>query len=157
MQHDRPLPRPVVAAAILDSLDRPTRLLCTSRAYPAKLRGLYEFPGGKVEAREDPRAALRRELQEELGVRLLLGKEIEPVGPEATLGQDGYPAWPILQGRTMRVWAGQLLPGEIPIPGDSHLDAVWLPLKDSLDLPWLPTNWPILTRLIRDVSDQDIF
>ena len=75
----------MVAAAIVDSFQRPTQLLCTARAYPAKLRGFYEFPGGKVEVGEDPRHALKREVAEELGVTISLGAEVRPMGSEAVL------------------------------------------------------------------------
>ena len=47
------MPRPVVAAAIVDSLENPTVLLACSRAYPEELRGLFELPGGKIEDGED--------------------------------------------------------------------------------------------------------
>ena len=37
----------------------------------------WEFPGGKVEPAEEPTAALRRELQEELAIEAVIGPEVE--------------------------------------------------------------------------------
>lgn len=65
-------PSPVVAAAIVDDAEKPRRLLAAARAYPERLRGLYELPGGKIEPHEDPRQALHREIREELGTRITL-------------------------------------------------------------------------------------
>ena len=55
----------VVAAVVIDN----QRVLTTQRPDGSHLAGMWEFPGGKVEPDEDPRDALARELQEELGVR----------------------------------------------------------------------------------------
>lgn len=133
-----PTPRPVVAAAILDNLHEPTELLCAARAYPASLRGLFELPGGKVEPGESPRQALAREISEELGTCLEFGSEVR-----STAGP-----WEILEGRTMQVWLAQVAPGA-PAPhlSESHLELVWQPLDQVEDLPWLPTNQPIVTEL----------
>ena len=56
---------PVVAVALIDS-DR--RVLVQQRPAGKPMAGLWEFPGGKVEAGETPEAALIRELREELGI-----------------------------------------------------------------------------------------
>jgi 8-oxo-dGTP diphosphatase len=55
----------VVAAALLDAEGR---ILLQQRAPGRAMAGLWEFPGGKVEAGELPEAALARELAEELGI-----------------------------------------------------------------------------------------
>ena len=44
-----------------------------------RLAGYWEFPGGKVERDEDLATALRRELQEEIGVETEIGAEIHRV------------------------------------------------------------------------------
>ncbi|VAW16467.1 5-methyl-dCTP pyrophosphohydrolase [hydrothermal vent metagenome] len=55
----------VVACALID-VDR--RVLLARRPQDKPLAGLWEFPGGKVEAGESPETAIIRELEEELGI-----------------------------------------------------------------------------------------
>ncbi|MEJ2403505.1 MAG: Nudix family hydrolase [Candidatus Thiodiazotropha sp.] len=57
----------VAAAAIFDSRGR---VLLSQRARNTHQGGLWEFPGGKLETGETPRQALRRELSEELAIRV---------------------------------------------------------------------------------------
>ena len=127
--------RPVVAAAILDSLDAPTALLCAARAYPADLRGLFELPGGKIEEGEEPLEALSREIAEELGTTLIFGTEVS--APDG-----GW--WPILQGRHMGVWLAEVAPTfPAPCAGRSHRELRWVPLGDVAELHWIGNDLEI--------------
>lgn len=62
------LPLLLVAACAL--VDDCGRVLLTRRPEGKPLAGLWEFPGGKVEAHETPETALVRELAEELGIAI---------------------------------------------------------------------------------------
>lgn len=59
----------VVAAALVKKEDG--KLLLARRPAGKSLAGLWEYPGGKIEAGETPKEALERELEEELNITVL--------------------------------------------------------------------------------------
>ena len=62
----------VVAALIVDG----ARILVCQRTRHQTMPLKWEFPGGKIEPGEQPRDALRRELEEELGIDATIGDEV---------------------------------------------------------------------------------
>ena len=57
-----------MVAAIIYSVHRPGQILISKRSAHRHQGGLWEFPGGKIEAGETPHQALVRELGEDLGI-----------------------------------------------------------------------------------------
>lgn len=161
--------RLVVAAAVVDRLSKPTRLLCAARAYPAELAGRFELPGGKVEPGESPLQALTRELAEEISLRVRLGDELHPPAdlavpapisppgpapsspadqhrtrPPAPDGLDRAPAWPAMKGYRIRVWLAEPAdPEDRGTAGDDHLHLQWTPVDRLGELDWLEADIPI--------------
>jgi 8-oxo-dGTP diphosphatase len=72
----------VVGAAVVDDLITPTVLLAGRRTEPPHLAGGWELPGGKVDPGETPLQALHREIAEELGVEVEVGRELPGPDPE---------------------------------------------------------------------------
>ena len=127
----------VVAAAIVDDLAAPTRVLAARRAAPRSLAGGWEFPGGKVEPSEDPTAALHRELAEDLQITVDLGAEMGPPHGDA---------WPIVPEHEMRLWFAVVTSG-IPTPTGSHDELRWLTGEQLDEVAWLPADRAVLTQL----------
>lgn len=128
-----------MAAAIVDDVAVPTRLLAARRRQPVSLAGRWEFPGGKVDPGETPEEALHREIAEELGVTIDLGAELLPTG--------GDGAWPITDRHVMRLWAATVRDGE-PHPLVEHDQLRWLGAGQWLDVPWLDGDVPIVEALV---------
>ncbi|MEN6576650.1 MAG: A/G-specific adenine glycosylase [Phycisphaerales bacterium] len=72
----KPLPSHTVVVAVIY---RNGRILIDKREPKGLLGGLWEFPGGKVRPGESFRAALRREIREELDIEIEIGREIAAV------------------------------------------------------------------------------
>ena len=146
----------VVGAAVLDSFKNPSRLLIAQRSAPPILAGLWEFPGGKVEAAESCGQALARELSEELGVRILVGAEVP--GPHVQ-------GWPLNERLAMRVFFAEIFSGT-PDTLEDHSALRWMPLPKSRDdaqayddllgLPWIPADLPIVVALLQQLQDAGV-
>lgn len=131
----------VVAGLLVDDLATPAALLAARRRTPPALAGRWEFPGGKVEEGEDPVAALHRELAEELGVLVDLGRELA--------NPDG-PSWPISATYEMRIWFAAVRSGT-PRAAVDHDDLRWLAVTELGDVGWLPTDAEVVAQLSRSL------
>lgn len=90
----------VAAAALIDGNGA---VLLAQRPEGKSLAGLWEFPGGKIEAGERPESALCRELFEELGVDVAPA-DLEPLGFASHTYEDFHLLMPLW---TTRTWQGQ--------------------------------------------------
>ncbi len=124
----------VVGAAIVDDLSRPTALLAARRTAPPDLAGGWEVPGGKVEPGESEQDALRREIREELGVRIALGERL--VAPSS----DG--CFDLGPGLRMAVWWAVIDEGHPTLLAD-HDALAWLDAETLYDVGWLPADVPV--------------
>ena len=110
-------PFPVrVAAALIIKDGR--FLICRRPAHKAR-GGLWEFPGGKLEAGESAAEALARECREELGVTVVPGDvfmEVDHVYPDITIHLTLFRA-AIVSGRPQKLEHADIrfiLPSDIP-------------------------------------------
>ena len=110
------------------------RLLVTQRKKDSSQGLLWEFPGGKVKEREEPRGALRRELMEELDVEVEVGGLFDAVFYP-------YPEYPIL----LLVYRCRVEKGSLKPIGCQDLRWVTLGELEKLAMP--PADEPIRKHL----------
>lgn len=124
----------VVAAALIDA---DNRVLVAQRPEGKKLAGLWEFPGGKVDAGERPEQALIRELREELGIEVR-----EPCLAPLTFASHAYEDFHLLMPLYVcRRWEGFVASRE----GQA---LKWLPVRQLRDIPMPPADEPLIPALV---------
>jgi 8-oxo-dGTP diphosphatase len=125
----------LVAAAAL--IDADGRVLITRRPDGKPMAGLWEFPGGKVEAGETPEATLIRELKEELDI----DTSASCLAP-LTFASHGYPDFHLLMPLYVcRRWQGIVRPTE----GQA---AKWVRARDLRSYEMPPADLPLIAPLI---------
>jgi 8-oxo-dGTP diphosphatase len=123
----------VVAAALVDA---DGRVLIAQRPEGKNMAGLWEFPGGKIEADESPESALIRELREELGIAVK-----EACLAPFTFTSHSYPNFHLLMPLYVcRRWDG------IPEPRH-HAALKWVRPKDMKDYPMPAADLPLIPML----------
>ena len=123
----------VVAAALVD-VDG--RVLLAQRPKGKPLEGLWEFPGGKMDASEAPEDALIRELKEELGVDVKAAC-LAPL----TFASHSYDDFHLLMPLYVcRRWEGFVT----PLDGQA---LKWARPKDMRTYPMPPADEPLIAHL----------
>ena len=119
-----------VVAAILQ---RDGAYFATQRGY-GEFEGMWEFPCGKIEPGESREVALKREIQEELGIDITIDKFL------CTTEYD-YPSFHL----TMHCYLCGIKAGEIVLR--EHKSARWLRPAELGSVEWLPADKEIVDKL----------
>lgn len=124
----------LVAAVAL--IDPDGRVLLAQRPEGKSMAGLWEFPGGKIEAGETPEAALIRELHEELGIDTWQSC-LAPLTFASHAYDDFHLLMPLY---ACRKWQGIVQPRE----GQA---LKWVRAADLRDYPMPPADIPLIPIL----------
>jgi 8-oxo-dGTP diphosphatase len=125
----------LVAACAL--VDTDGRVLLAERPAGKSMAGLWEFPGGKIEAGERPEETLIRELKEELGIDVR-----EPCLAPLTFASHAYPDFHLLMPLYVcRRWEGTVIPKE-------GQQLKWVRPNKLREYPMPPADEPLVSHLM---------
>lgn len=125
-------PVQVVAAIFV----REGRVLATRRAPHKAAAGLWEFPGGKVEANETDQDALAREISEELGVSIVVGELVDDSVTETTGGSIRLACYLVA---SVSDW---------PTASSDHDEFRWLGQAELSEVEWAAPDLPAVAKLL---------
>lgn len=128
--------KPILLVAAAALVDADNRVLISKRPEGKQLAGLWEFPGGKVDAGETPESALIRELKEELGIEVC-----ETCLAPFTFASHAYREFHLLMPLFLcRNWEGEVDPRE-------GQEVAWVRARRLADYPMPPADAPLVPWL----------
>lgn len=119
----------VAAAIIVEN----KRVFATQRGY-GRFKGMWEFPGGKVEEGESPQEALVREIYEELDIKIAIRDLFNTV-------EYDYPDFHL----SMDCFICNFMQGSILLK--EHESAEWLSEETIEAVNWLPANIDLVRKI----------
>jgi 8-oxo-dGTP diphosphatase len=126
----------VVSVAACALIDADGRVLLAQRPQGKSMAGLWEFPGGKIEAGETPEQSLIRELEEELGI-VVKPACLAPL----TFASHSYPDFHLLMPLYVcRRWDGTVTARE-------GQQLAWVRPNRLRDYPMPPADVPLVAHL----------
>jgi 8-oxo-dGTP diphosphatase len=128
----------IILVSAVALIDPDGRVLLAQRPASKSMAGLWEFPGGKVEAGETPEDALVRELHEELGIETW-SSCLAPL----TFASHTYDEFHLLMPLyACRKWDGI-------VQGKEGQELAWVRAQDLNKYPMPPADIPIIP-ILRD-------
>lgn len=124
----------VVGAVITDQ----QKVLCALRGEQMALPGMWEFPGGKLEAGETDAQALVREINEELECQVSIGERITSTRHEYTFGFV-----------TLTTYYAKIESGN-PITTE-HAELRWVAATELDQLNWAPADIPAVELIMSEI------
>ncbi|MGB1333136.1 MAG: 8-oxo-dGTP diphosphatase MutT [Paracoccaceae bacterium] len=128
----------IILVSAVALIDPDGRVLLAQRPEDKSMAGLWEFPGGKVEAGETPEDALVRELHEELGIETW-SSCLAPLTFASHTYDDFHLLMPLF---ACRKWDGI-------VQGKEGQKLAWVQAKDLKEYPMPPADIPIIS-ILRD-------
>jgi 8-oxo-dGTP diphosphatase len=112
-------------------IERDGLVLAAQRSAAMSLPLKWEFPGGKIDPGETPEECLRRELVEELGIQVAVGKRL-------LASTHHYPTFTV----TLYPYVCTIAAGE-PVLHE-HAAIAWLAPEHLPSLDWAEADWPVI-------------
>jgi mutator protein MutT len=110
------------------------RVLIARRRPGASQAGLWEFPGGKVQTGESPEECLKREMEEELGIRVKV---------EEFFGESSY----AYEDKTIRLLAYRVRSASGQPCANDHAELAWVKMADLDQYRFCPADVPFAEKL----------
>lgn len=122
-------------------IERDGLVLAAQRSAAMTLSLKWEFPGGKIDPDESAEECLRRELMEELGIGVAVGKALNST-------THSYPDCTV----TLYPYICRIVSGEIVL--HEHRAVRWLVPAELPDLDWAAADVPVVLEYLKKASEK---